>query len=241
MQGVLLAGGNGGRLRPLTSDTAKAMVEVADRPMIDYCLDRLSKADIDEVIIVVGYLGKQIINHIGDYYDGIPIKYVNQQQQLGTAHALLKASDYITDDFVLMYPDNIYSSDFELCDLIEVFEKAETGATILINQVSVEIAEKSGVVCRDSGGDITEVVEKPDNPPSTRALCGTYIFSLRFLEYCEMITLSNRGEYEITDALDILLENEQNIAAMELENWVININTPEDRDKAEKRLSAYSD
>lgn len=236
MQGVLLAGGNGGRLRPLTSDTAKVMVKVADRPMIEYCLDHLCDTKVNEIIIVVGYRGEQIVNHIGDNYNGTPVKYVDQEQQLGTAHALLKTRKYISEDFILMYPDNVYGSEFELNKLISTFESSSESATILINKVDLESARKSGVVHLDDKGEIKDIEEKPSNPSSKWTLCGTFIFSPIILDYCEKITLSDRGEYELTDALNILLESGQDIGTMELEGWVMNINTPEDRDQAEARL-----
>ncbi|HKJ59839.1 MAG TPA: sugar phosphate nucleotidyltransferase, partial [Halobacteriales archaeon] len=108
MKAVVLAAGEGTRLRPLTEDKPKAMVEVAGVPLLTHCFDQLLALGADELIVVVGYLKERIISHYGDSYDGVPITYTHQREQDGLAHALLTVEEHVDDDFMLILGDNVF-------------------------------------------------------------------------------------------------------------------------------------
>lgn len=108
MQAVVLAVGKGDRLRPLTDDKPKALVEVDGTPHIEDVFDNLLELGVTKLVVVVGYQKEQIIERYGDEYEGIPITYAHQREQLGLAHAILQAEPHVDDDFVLMLGDNVF-------------------------------------------------------------------------------------------------------------------------------------
>jgi len=107
MQAVVLAAGEGTRLRPLTEDKPKGMVEVAGKPILTHCFEQLIELGAEELLVVVGYKKQAIINHYEDEFEGVPITYTHQREQLGLAHALLTVEDDVDDEFMLMLGDNI--------------------------------------------------------------------------------------------------------------------------------------
>jgi len=113
MKSVVLAAGKGTRLRPLTDDKPKGLVEVDGKPILTYCLEQLAELGTDEFVIVVGYMKESIIDHYGDSFEGIPITYTHQREQKGLAHALLSVEEHIDDDFMLMLGDNIFQANLQ--------------------------------------------------------------------------------------------------------------------------------
>jgi dTDP-glucose pyrophosphorylase len=113
MKAVVLAAGEGTRLRPLTEDKPKGMVEVDGKPILTHCFEQLATLGADELIVVVGYRKQDIIEHYGDEFQNIPITYTHQREQKGLAHGLLTAEDHIDDDFMLMLGDNIFQANLE--------------------------------------------------------------------------------------------------------------------------------
>jgi len=116
MQAVVLAAGEGTRLRPLTEDKPKALVEVDGRPILSHCFDRLIELDADELLVVVGYKKERIIDFYGDDYGGVPITYTHQREPKGLAHALLCVEEHVDDDFMLMLGDNVFEAN--LADVV---------------------------------------------------------------------------------------------------------------------------
>ena len=115
MKAVVLAAGKGTRLRPLTDDKPKGLVEVDGRPIVTHCFERLAELGAEEFVVVVGYRKEDIIEHYGDEWEGIPITYTHQREQKGLAHALLTAEELIDDPFMLILGDNIFEAN--LADL----------------------------------------------------------------------------------------------------------------------------
>ncbi|ELY34028.1 UTP--glucose-1-phosphate uridylyltransferase AglF [Halalkalicoccus jeotgali] len=234
MNAVVLAAGKGTRLQPLTDDKPKAMVEVDGQPLVAHCFDQLANLGAEEFVVVVGHMKEHIIEHFGDSYEGIPITYAHQREQLGLAHALLTVEDYIDDEFMLMLGDNIFQSNLE--DVVRRQREDRADAAFLVEEVPWEEASRYGVCNTNNYGEIIEVVEKPDDPPTNLVMTGFYTFSPEIFHACHLVQPSNRGEYEISEAIDLLIRSGRTIDAIGLDGWRIDVGYPEDRDKAEQRL-----
>lgn len=235
MKAVVLAAGEGTRLRPLTEDMPKALVEVNGTPLIEDVFDNLIDIGIDEFVVVVGYRKEQIIEQYGDAYRNVPITYAHQREQLGLAHAILQAEPYIDDDFALMLGDNIFRANLE--DVLKRQNEARADAAFLVEEVAIEEASRYGV-CRTNGyGEVVEVMEKPDDPPSNLVMTGFYTFTPAIFYACHLVQASDRGEYELPDAIDLLLQSGRTIDVIRMDGWRVDVGYPEDRDKAEQMLS----
>ena len=234
MQAVVLAAGKGTRLRPLTDDKPKGMVEVADEPLLTHCFEQLIELGADEIVVVVGYLKEVIIDHYGDEYEGIPITYAHQREQKGLAHALLTVEEYIDDDFMLILGDNIFEANLQ--DVVRRQREDRADAAFLVEEVPWDEASRYGVCDTNPYGEITDVVEKPEDPPSNLVMTGFYTFTPAIFHACHLVQPSNRDEYEISDAVDLLIQSGRTIDAIPLDGWRIDVGYPEDREEAEARL-----
>ena len=243
MQAVVLAAGEGTRLRPLTEDTPKGMVEVADRPILEYCFDSLVELGASELIVVVGYRKEDIISHFGDAYvvDGrdVPITYAHQREQKGLAHALITVEEHVDEDFMLMLGDNIFNAN--LRDVVRRQREDRADAAFLVEEVPLAEASRYGVCATNKYGEIVEVIEKPEDPPTNLVMTGFYTFSPAIFHACHLVQPSNRGEYEISEAIDLLIQSGRTIDAIRMDGWRIDVGYPEDRDEAERRLTGEAD
>jgi glucose-1-phosphate thymidylyltransferase len=235
MKAVILAAGKRTRLRPLTEDKPKVLVKVNDKPFIEDVFDNLIEIGIDEFVVVVGYLQEKIIEKYGDEYRGVPITYTHQREQLGLAHALLQAEPHVDDDFALMLGDNIFRGN--LGDVINRQQENRTDAAFLVEEVPMEEASRYGVCDTNEYGEITRVVEKPDDPPSNLVMTGFYTFSPAIFHACHLVQPSGRGEYELPDAIGLLIQSGRTIDAIRLDDWRVDVGYPEDRDKVEEYLA----
>ncbi len=234
MQAVVLAAGEGTRLRPLTEEKPKALVEIDGRPILSHCLDRLVELGADELHIVVGYRKEALISHYGDSYEGVPITYAHQRNPEGLAHALLTVEEQIDDDFMLILGDNIFEANLE--DVVRRQREDRADAAFLVEEVPYEEASRYGVCDTNDYGEITAVVEKPDEPPTNLVMTGFYTFTPAIFHACHLVQPSDRGEYELSDAVDLLIHSGRTIDAIRMDGWRMDIGYPEDRDRAEARL-----
>ena len=234
MQAVVIAAGEGTRLRPLTEDKPKGMVEVADKPILTHCFEKLVELGASELLVVVGYRKQDIIEHYGDEFEGVPITYAHQREPLGIAHALLTVEEHVDDDFMMMLGDNIFRAN--LADVVRRQQEDRADAAFLVEEVPWDDASRYGVCDTNKYGEITEVVEKPDDPPSNLVMTGFYTFTPAIFHAAHLTQPSNRGEYEISEAIDLLLQSGRTIDAVELDGWRLDIGYPEDRDEAEERI-----
>lgn len=234
MQGVVLAAGEGNRLEPRTADRPKGLVEVAGRPLLDHCFAALESIGIDELVVVVGYHAEAIIDRYGDAFDGIPITYVHQRERLGLAHALLQAEPHVDDDFVLLNGDNVFRANLAAA----LDRHRETGATVtlLVETVTPEAARETGVLSIDEDGEVSGLVEKPSEPPSTLVTTGFFVFSPVIFHACHLVQPSERGEYELADAIDLVMGAGHHIETVELDGWRVNVNTEADIEAVEREL-----
>ena len=233
MQGVVPAAGEGTRMRPLTADKPKGLVEVAGKPLLSHVFDALAPV-VSEYVVIVGYRGEDIREYYGDRYDGTSITYVTQPERKGLAHALLHAEPVVDDDFVLLNGDNVARAN--LGEAVEHHREMDADVTMLVEEVSREQAGKGAVI--DQGeGRVTGLVEKPDNPPSTLVPRGFYVLTPRIFHACHLVTPDHTGEYELTAALDLLLAAGRRLETVPLDGWFYNVNTPADREEVTERLA----
>ena len=234
MKAVVLAAGEGTRLRPLTEDKPKGMVEVDGKPILTHCFEQLVELGADELLVVVGYMKESIISHYGDEFQDTPITYAHQREQKGLAHALLRVEEHIDDDFMLMLGDNVFQANLE--DVVNRQFESRADAAFLVEEVPQEEASRYGVCDTNKYGEIVEVVEKPDDPPSNLVMTGFYTFTPAILHACHLVQPSGRGEYEISEAIDLLIQSGRTIDAIRMDGWRIDVGYPEDREEAENRL-----
>ncbi|MFW6018665.1 MAG: UTP--glucose-1-phosphate uridylyltransferase AglF [Halapricum sp.] len=235
MKAIVLAAGKGTRLRPLTEDKPKAMVEVNGKPLLTHCFEQLIDLDVDEFVVVVGYQKEDIISYYDDKFRGVPITYTHQREQKGLAHALLTAEEHVEDDFMLMLGDNIFRANLE--DVVRRQREERADAAFLVEEVPYEEADRYGVCDTNDYGEIVEVVEKPDDPPSNLVMTGFYTFSPAIFHAAKLVQPSNRGEYELSEAVDLLIRSGRTIDAIRLDGWRVDVGYPEDREEAERRLT----
>jgi glucose-1-phosphate thymidylyltransferase len=205
MKALVLAGGTGSRLRPITHTAAKQLVPAANKPILFYGIESIVDAGIKDIGIVVGDTAAEIQDAVGDGSAfGASVTYIRQQQPLGLAHAVLVARDYLADDdFVMYLGDNFVVGGIN--DLVDKFRLERPGADILLSPV--DDPSIFGVAELDDEGHVVRLVEKPQNPASHLAVVGVYLFTPAVHEAVRAITPSARGELEIVDAIQWLLVN----------------------------------
>ncbi len=217
MKALVLAGGSGTRLRPITHTSAKQLVPVGNKPVIDFGLEAIAAAGIKDVGIIVGHTGPEIQAYVGDGSRyGIEVTYVSQPEPLGLAHAVLTAEDYLgRDDFVMYLGDNLIAGG--ITEFVQQFEQNKPDAQILL--AKVRDPERFGVAELGPDGHVSLLVEKPPEPKSDLALVGVYLFSGNIMDACHAIDPSPRGELEITDAIQWLIDDGQQVAERTITGW----------------------
>ncbi|MFC4407937.1 glucose-1-phosphate thymidylyltransferase [Haloarchaeobius iranensis] len=227
MKGVLLSGGTGSRLRPITHTGPKQLVPVANKPVLEYAIEDLKEAGITEIGVILGNKGREEIQELlgdGSKYE-VDITYIVQGNPLGLAHAAGCAQDFVgDDDFVMYLGDNILKSG--VTELVESFEAGDYGAGIALQEV--ENPQAFGIADVDDQGNVTELIEKPDEPPTNLALIGMYVFSPAVFDAIDDLEPSWRGELEITDAIQALLEDDYEIDSHVVTGWWKDTGKPED-------------
>ena len=218
MKGVVLSGGAGTRLRPITFAMAKQLVPVANKPIIYYGLEDLAEAGIEEVAIVISpETGGEVEATVGDGSRfGLNLHYVTQPEPLGLAHALQVTLPVVGDDDILMYlGDNLVKRG--VVDVVRDFEEHRPNAQILLHRV--ENPSDFGVAELDAAGRVLRLGEKPKVPPSDLALVGGYLFDQSIGDALAAIEPSSRGELEITDAIQWLLDHDREVRASTVSGW----------------------
>ncbi|WP_135366092.1 glucose-1-phosphate thymidylyltransferase [Halosimplex halophilum] len=227
MKGVILAGGTGSRLRPITHTGPKQLVPVANKPVVEYALDDLVEAGIDEIGIVLGDKGREAIQaYFGDGSEfGVDITYIVQGEPLGLAHAVGCAREFVGDEpFVVYLGDDLMRDG--ITDLVGDFDPDKYAAGIGVQ--AVDEPSRYGIVDIDESGDVVGLVEKPDDPPSDLALIGIYVFTPAIFEQIEALEPSWRGELEITEAIQGLLDDGARVQSHEVHGWWKDTGKPED-------------
>ena len=234
MKALILAGGAGTRLRPITHTRAKQLVPVANKPILYYGLEAIADAGIKHVGIVVGDTAAEVMSAVGDGSEwGLSVTYLRQEAPLGLAHAVLIARDFLgDDDFVMYLGDNLLKQ--SLKDFVDRFEDdrlrariptleggGDDGPCAQILLKAVPDPHRFGVAELAEDGSVIRLLEKPADPPSNLALVGVYLFDSRIHDAVAAIKPSTRGELEITDAIQWLVDQGLRVRTEVLEGWWI--------------------
>jgi len=191
MKAVILAAGQGTRMRPLTDRRPKVMLPIGNKPILEHIIDEAVDAGIRDFVIVTGYMEDCIKDYFADgLQKGVSIDYVFQEEQNGTGHAIGCAEEYVDDRFIVLNGDMLISS-VQIKNLIDRAEDA------VLTVKEVEDPCNFGVICT-AGEKVTQIVEKPENPPTDLANAGVYLFPRSIFDYIHRTPESPRGEIEIT-------------------------------------------
>lgn len=234
MKGLILSGGAGTRLRPITHTSAKQLVPIANKPILFYGIEDMAEAGINEIGIIVGGTRDEIMEAVGDGSRwGVKVTYISQDEPLGLAHCVLIAQDFLgDDDFVMYLGDNMlqqglveFTRRFEAHKVRSAVprlgdsEAKPPAAQILL--AKVDDPRQFGVAELAADGEVVRLVEKPQNPPSDLALVGVYLFDRSINEAVRSIKPSWRDELEITDAIQWLIDHGHRVNHEVLEGWWI--------------------
>lgn len=233
MKAVLLAAGEGLRLQPVTANRPKHLIRVGGKPILQHCLEAVKACGITDAVIVTHYMGDAIRQHFGDGTKlGLKIEYVEQPTVNGTGNAASVAEPFVAGDFVLAYGDLLFAPD-ALRSVISLFAAEKPAAVMAV--VPVEKPESYGIIELADQNHIKRIVEKPtpNKAPSNLANGGLYAFSEEIFTKIRHVKTSVRGEFELTDALSLLVKDGKSVLAAEISNadW-LDIGRPWDLLKA---------
>jgi len=227
VKGLILSGGKGTRLYPLTYTRAKQLIPVANKPVLFRVIEAIRAAGVEEIGIVIGDTGPEIREAVRDGAQfGVRVTYIPQDAPLGLAHAVKISRNFLGDDrFVMFLGDNVIQGGISPL-IAEFADHHDWNSQIVLTEV--EVPEQYGVARLNGEGRIVELIEKPKNPPSNLALVGIYMFDHHIFEATDAIKPSFRGELEITDAIQWLVEHGYVVYPHIHRGWWIDTGRPGD-------------
>ena len=226
MKGIILHGGHGTRLRPLTHTGPKQLLPIANKPMSQYCIESIREAGITDIAIIIGGLGS---NKVKEYYGngekfGVNLTYIEQDYPKGIAHAIRLCKEFVNNEkFLVFLGDNIIQK--PIASFVENFNKSDYDATVLLCEV--DNPSRFGIADVENE-KIVKITEKPKKPTSNLAVTGIYLLTPRIFGVIDNLKPSWRNELEITDALDNLLKQNDNISYETITDYWKDTGTPED-------------
>ena len=235
MKAVILAAGEGKRLRPITSSRPKPMIKISGKPILEHIIEALSYSEVTEVIIVTNYKGESI----QEYFKGIKksnfkISFKKQEKMIGTGNALSITESMINDDFIVVYGDQLFSPN-ALKKIIQTFKTKKVDGAMAV--IPIKNPENYGIIEVDKEQKVKRIIEKPDlkSAPSNLANAGLYVFSKEIFRQIKQVKTSIRGEYELTDAISLFIKDGKQIEAVKISNddW-LDIGRPWDLLEANK-------
>ena len=226
MKGIILHGGHGTRLRPLTHTGPKQLLPIANKPMSEYCVETIRDCGISEIVIIVGGIGS---NKVKEYYgDGskfnVKISYIEQDEPKGIAHAINLCKNFVGNEkFLVFLGDNIIQK--SISDISKKFESSDDDALVLLCEVPNP--ERFGIADVKEN-KIVKIMEKPKNPPTNLAVTGIYFLTAKIFDIFSRLKPSWRNELEITDALQIMLEESNTVNFEMVTDYWKDTGTPDD-------------
>ena len=217
MQAVILAAGKGSRLNPITLNRTKAMVPILGKPIVERVMETLVQNGIHQFILVISREDGEVGTYFREHTKlDVDIKFVVQTKRLGMANALSQAAPHLTNSFILSACDNLTPTE-HVSRLLETHINKNNNATLSLMKIKPAMASRTGVVAFDDSGQITRIVEKPseDEAPSNIASLPLYVFSPQILEYLPKIKPSARGEYELQDAIQLVINNHGGVTGVQ--------------------------
>jgi bifunctional UDP-N-acetylglucosamine pyrophosphorylase/glucosamine-1-phosphate N-acetyltransferase len=222
MKAVLLAAGEGVRLQPITATRPKHLIRIGGKPILEHCLEAIKACGITEAVIVTHYMGDAIRQHFGDGEKlGLKLEYVEQAAVLGTGNAVSVAEPFVDGDFVLVYGDLLFASE-ALKKVVNLYATEKPVAVMAV--VPVEKPESYGIIELADEKRVKRIIEKPaaSEAQSNLANAGLYAFSTEIFEEIRQIKSSVRGEWELTDALSLLVKDKKPVLATRISkaDWI---------------------
>jgi glucose-1-phosphate thymidylyltransferase len=216
LKGLILSGGTGTRLRPITHTSAKQLLPIANKPVLFYAIEAIRDAGIKDIGIIVGETKDEVKAAVGDgSMWGVDVTYIEQDAPLGLAHAVKTARPFLKEDpFVMFLGDNLIKDG--ITSLVEEFKKEKPNVQILLARVREP--ERFGVA-ELSDGKVKKLIEKPEDPPSDLALVGVYMFDSNIFEAVDHIKPSWRKELEITDAIQYMIDKDFTVTPHIINGW----------------------
>jgi glucose-1-phosphate thymidylyltransferase len=223
------------------------MVEVNGRPLLDIVFETLLECGVDKLVVVVGYELSAIVDHFDESFRSVPITYVHQRDQLGLGHAVGQAADQLDGPTVVFNGDNVFETPPTWIQDVDL-PAAEYDAITVVEDRSREVAQTTGVVdvepmsldgpagLEQIRGRVTAIEEKPDEPASTLVTTGCYVLPPAITDALALLSPSDRGEYELTDAVDVLRRAGSTVLAVETPGRRVNVNAEADLDRASALL-----
>jgi len=226
MKGIILHGGHGTRLRPLTHTGPKQLLPIANKPMSQYCIESIRDAGVTDIAIIIGGLGSNKVRECygnGEKFN-VNITYIEQDEPRGIAHAIRLCKEFVNNEkFLVFLGDNIIQK--SITDFVENFIKSDYDATVLLCEV--DNPSRFGIADVENE-KIVKITEKPKKPTSNLAVTGIYLLTPLIFEVIDNLKPSCRNELEITDALDNLLKQNDNISYETITDYWKDTGTPED-------------
>ena len=221
---MILAAGKGIRLSPLTDEIPKPMLPLGDTTILGNILNIFKSSGITKVSIIVGHKAEIIKDFIKNSNIGLDISFIEQKERLGTGHALMIASKYISSDFICVYGDILFKEDF-ITSFLSKFKMS--GSFAMMALIESDTPKFFGSVTVN-GDEVTGIFEKSDNPPSNLINTGIYCFKKESLNYINNTGISPRGEYELTDSIKMMMEEGKSVKWMPLDGKWLDIGRPWD-------------
>ncbi len=241
MKALILAGGRGKRINKISREKNKCMIEIKNRPLLDYNLDYASRLDISEIIVVVGYKAEEIINTFGNRYKGKPINYVVQPEQKGLVNAIESAQETIKkEDFILILGDELMINP-RRAEMIKEFLKKNLFALCGVVQIKDKnLIKKTYTIIQDKKNRIFRLIEKPNKPMNNIMGTGNVVLKNEILSYIPQTPINQkRGEKELVDLIQCAVDDGQIDKSFVICDKYFNINSPEEMEKAKSYFAHF--
>lgn len=222
MKGIILAAGRGKRLRPITDTVAKALLPIKGKPAIEWVIKNLSSSGVNDIYVVVGHLGKQVTDHLGDGSQfACRLTYRRQKEQLGMANALTTAMDFFDDVTMVIASDCILPVE-HLEELQNLYFKEGCDAVLSLKELDEEEILSSAMVKMKKDASISRIIEKPRRNEVTSNIASSpaYIFNSVIKEYLPKVEKSRRGEYEVQDAIQMMIDDGLTVRGLMSESFL---------------------